>query len=437
MSYLVLLNEDRTTSVFEITKDRTTLGSRADNDVHVPIKGVSRKHAQVLLLNGRHILEDLDSTNFVFVNHQQVDKYHLVDNTVFSLGDYAFVLFLDRRDEDKIQAFVDDRGSVDGQDRTTRIFTKAMPKTVQELEALIEVGAHISSMLDLDAVLKEIIDKVLNLMRAERGFIMLLEDDRLVPMVARNMEKDFTDSERLGFSASFTRKVIEQRETIISTNVAEDERYKSESIISQKILSIMCAPLKVQEKIIGCLYVDIRETTRFFSEKDAAFFTALANQAAVAIHNARLTENLKKNQIFLEQTNNQLQRSLEKLIETNLKLDRKINELSVMFAVSRSLNMAQDMDMLLKSILRSTREVLGAERGSLMVYNDRLEGLVVKLVDGVDGIAENRTVLKMGEGIAGQVALTNQGRIVNRGSQDDQFKYALKRDSDIRQMLCV
>ncbi|MBI4870643.1 MAG: SpoIIE family protein phosphatase, partial [Candidatus Riflebacteria bacterium] len=191
------------------------------------------------------------------------------------------------------------------------------------------------------------------------------------------------------------------------------------------------------EKIIGCLYVDIRETTRFFSEKDAAFFTALANQAAVAIHNARLTENLKENQICPEQTNNQLQRSLEKLIETNLRLDRKINELSVMFAVSKSLNMAQDMDMLLKSILRSTREVLGAERGSLMVYNDRLEGLVVKLVDGVDGIAENRTVLKMGEGIAGQVALSNQGRIVNRGSQDDQFKYALKRDSDIRQMLCV
>lgn len=438
MPYLVLLNEDRSTSIYEIDKDRMSLGSRPENDVCVPIKGVSRKHAQVLLLNGHYILEDLDSTNFVFVNHQQVDKWALTDGTVFSLGDYAYLMFLEKNEPERVKRFVLERMSPDGADRTTRIFTKSMPKTVQELEALIEVGAHISSMLDLDAVLKEIIDKVLGLMRAERGFIMLLDNDRLVPVVARNMEeKDFIDADRHGFSATFTRKVIEKRETIISTNVAEDERYTSESIISQRILSIMCAPLKVQDKIIGCLYVDIRETTRFFSEKDAAFFSALANQAAIAIQNARLTENLKKNQIYLEQTNNQLQRSLEKLIETNLKLDRKINELSMMFEVSKAMNLAQDMDALLKSILKSTRHVLGAERGSLMVYNERLGGLIVKLVDGVERIAENRTVLKLGEGIAGTVAEQCQGRIVNRGSQDEQFKYALKRDSDIRQMICV
>ncbi|MBI3892654.1 MAG: SpoIIE family protein phosphatase [Candidatus Wallbacteria bacterium] len=438
MPVLVLLNEDRSTQFFELIKDRTTLGSRPDNDISVPIKGVSRKHAQILKLGGRFILEDLDSTNFVFVNQQQVDKFALVDNTSFSLGDYAYFLYLEQKDQEKIDRFLTSRmGGLGDGDRTTRIFTKAMPKSVKELEALIEVGAHINSMLDLDAVLKEIIDKVLSMMRAERGFIMLTEGDKLVPVVAKNMDADLRDAERHAFSQSFARKVIEKAETIISTNVAEDERYKSESIISQKILSIMCAPLKAQDRIIGCLYVDIRETTRFFSEKDAAFFSALANQAAIAIQNARLTENLKKNQIFLEQTNAQLQRSLEKLIETNLRLDRKINELSVMFEVSKSLNMAQDMDALLKSILKSTRQVLSAERGSLMVMNEQLGGLVVKLVDGVDKIAENRTVLKLGEGIAGTVAETGQGRIVNRGSQDDAFKYALKRDSDIRQMICV
>ena len=49
---------------FELTKDRTTIGSRPDNDLAVPIKGVSRKHAQILKLSGRHILEDLVSHGF-------------------------------------------------------------------------------------------------------------------------------------------------------------------------------------------------------------------------------------------------------------------------------------------------------------------------------------------------------------------------------------
>ncbi len=436
MPYLVLLNEDRSTTLFELVKDRTTLGIRPDNDVPVPIKGVSRKHAQIVRTPNNWILEDLDSTNFVFVDSQQVEKHALKDNTAFSLGDYAWLLFLTDLDDEKVQAF---RRSRAGEDdlKTTQVFTKSLPKTVKELEALIEVGAHINSMLDLDAVLTEIIEKTLVMMRAERGFIMLLEDDELKPVVARNMESELMNADRHGFSTSFARRVIEKGETIISTNVAEDERYKSESIISQKILSIMCAPLKAQDRIIGTLYIDIRESTRYFSPKDASFFSALTNQAAIAIENARLTENLRKNQIYLEQTNNQLQRSLEKLIEANLKLDRKINELSVMFEVSKELNMAQDMDALLKSILGSTRQVLGAERGSLMVHNERLGGLVVRLVDGVDRIAENRTVLKIGEGIAGTVAEEGAGRIVNRGSQDDRFKFNLKRDSDIRQMICV
>lgn len=438
MPYLVLLLEDKTTTTIQISKPTTTLGSKPDNDLVAPMKGVSRHHAHILSRDGQYILEDLDSTNFVFVNNQQIDRHILQDGTHFSLGDYAQVLFLDKIDEARIQKFVSEH-SRDSEPaaNTTRIIHKALPKTVKELETLIEVGAHINSNLDLKTVLETILDKTLSLIRAERGFVMLLENDTLVPKTARNMERELVDDQRNTFSKSFAKKVIEKGELIISTNVAEDPRYMSQSIISHRILSIMCAPLKHQEQVIGCLYVDIRESTRYFSEKDASFFSALANQAAIAIANARLTENLRKQQIFLEQTNAQLQKSLEKLIETNIKLERQRTELGVLFDVSRSLNMAPDMDSILRSILSKTRDTLGAERGSLMMYDDKLNGLVVRILDGATMLAGPPAVIPLGEGVAGTVAKMGKGILVNDGARDRRFKHMFKRDTDIRQIICV
>lgn len=437
MPYVVFLNEDRTPTTFELAKDRTTLGRKPDNDVVIDIKGVSRYHAQIQREGDRYIIEDLGSTNYLFVGGQQVQKGVLTHGTRFALGDYALGLFLEREDRAEVASFLKSQEQGANLDSTTRIFTRAMPKTVKELEALIEVGAHINTMLELDLVLESIIQKVLELMRAERGFIMLEEDGQLVPVIAKNMESDLIDEERLSFSRSFSRKAIEKGETILSTNVAEDPRYTSESIISHNILSIMCAPLRVKEKIIGCLYIDIRETSRHFSARDASFFTALANQASIAIENARLTQNLKKHQIELEHSNQQLANSLERLVEAKHALERKHAEQSALFEVSKALNMAQDMDSMLSSILSSARKVLGAQRGSLMLMSERLGGLVVKLVDGVDRIDANRTILKLGEGIAGIVAQTGEGRVVNQGSQDRDFQHRLKRDSDIRQMICA
>jgi len=437
LPYLILLNEDKTTTAVELSKSRTTIGSKPDNDLVAPVKGVSRHHAQVVLRDGYHVLEDLDSTNFVFVNNQQVDNFILKDGTLFSLGDYAHVLFLEALDEGRIRKFVQDNVHETEPANTTRIIHKNLPKTIKELETLIEVGSQINSSLDLKAVLEAIIDKTLALIRAERGFIMLLEASTLVPKIARNMSTELIDDQRYAFSRSFAQKVIEKKELLISTNVAEDPRYRSASIISHRIISIMCAPLRVKDEVIGCLYVDIREAGRHFSEQDAEFFGALANQASTAIHNARLTENLKKSQLFLEQTNAQLQRSLEKLIETNIKLERQRTELGVLFDVSRSLNMAPDMDSILKSILAKSRGLLGAERGSLMMYDERLGGLVVRLLDGAKLLGGAPVVLKLGEGVAGTVAKTGKGILVNEGARDKRFKHFFTRDSDIRQMICV
>lgn len=443
MPFLILLNADGTTSNTTV-QDVITLGARKDNDLCIPLKGISRRHARVEKSGDKYFVEDLNSTNFVFVNEEQVTRQELKDGDILSLGDYAYLLYLEELDMLKVEDWVrrqnDPESSKNPLDETTRIYHKDLPKTVRELEALIEVGAQLSQISDTDSVLSDTLEKVLQLMQADRGFIMLLDEHgELRPEIAKNI--DVNDAEFLNgegqYSKTFTQKVIEQRETLVSTNVAEDPRFQSESIISQRILSIMCAPLLCADKLLGCLYVDARESVRYYSKEDTAFLTALANQAAIAIDNARLTNDLRANQEFLESTNQQLQKSLQNLLEANRKLDRKFGEITALYEAAKSLNQATDVGSVLQHILEQSREVVGCERTSLMMYEPKLAGYVTRLVKGTEGPARAMVSLKTGEGIAGTAVSQKRGVIANQGHRDPRFLIKTERDKLVRNIMCL
>ncbi len=442
MPFVVLLHPDGTTTPHAVG-DSLSIGARKDNDVVVALKGISRKHAQIVRKGGDYLVQDQNSTNFVFVNKEQVRERVLVDGDTISLGGYAALLWLDRLDDIKVQQWAEHQSKpsdrrADSLDQTTRIYHKDLPKTVRELEALIEVGAQLARIADTDQVLDKILEKVLNLMQADRGFIMLLDENRqLVPAYSKNMERDLLDGETLTYSGSFARKVIEQEKTLVSTNVAEDPRYQSESIISQRILSIMCSPLRCADKLLGCLYIDARESVRYYTEEDSSFFSALANQAAIAIDNARLTADLRTNQEFLEKTNVQLQKSLQSIIETNRKLDRKLGELSALYEASRHLNMAPDIESVLRAILEQSRSAVKCERVSLMMYERKLNGYLTRLVTGSDPLLRDPVVLAPGEGVAGAAVAARKGIIANQGASDPRFRSTRPRDEAISNLMSV
>lgn len=444
MPFVVLLNQDGTTTSFTV-QDSLDLGARKDNDVVVALKGISRRHAKIDREGDGYFVEDLNSTNFVFVNDEQIQRQRLEDGDTISLGDYAYLLWLEELEPAKVEMWVHARttqaDTKNPLDETTRIYHKDLPKTIRELEALIEVGAQLSRISNTDQVLSDTLEKVLGLMQADRGFIMLLDDEGVLkPSIAKNMEVDdeeFLDGEGQ-YSRSFAAKVIEQKKTLVSTNVAEDPRFQSESIISQRILSIMAAPLLCADQLLGCLYIDVKESIRYYSDEDAAFFTALANQAAIAIENARLTNSLRRNQDHLEETNRQLEDSLQKELETNHKLDRKVGEISALYEASRKLNEASDVSSVMQKILEQTRHVVRCERASLMMYDRNHEAYITRLVKGLDAKAPPELAhLRSGEGIAGAAVQARQGVIANQGHKDPRFQIRSERDQRIRSLMSV
>jgi GAF domain-containing protein len=447
MPFVILLSPDGTTTSYP-AGEGLSIGSLSANDVVVSRKGISRRHAKVTRETDGYWVEDCNSTNFLYHNDNQVQRHRLLDGDVFSLGDYAFLLFLDELDVNRVKEWTtkqlaQEEPGAHLEETTTRIYHKDLPKTVRELEALIEVGAQLSRISDTDSVLADVLERVLRLMRADRGFIMLIDENgELKPSIARNIEVTEEGSDELNregqYSTSFARKVTEQRRTLVSTNVAEDPRFQSESIISQRILSIMGAPLLCADKLLGCLYIDVKETIRPYSDEDAAFLTALANQAAIAIENANLTANLTANQKSLELANTELQQSLESLVSSNQKLDRKIEEVTALYETSKKLNEASDVGAVLQKILEQTRKVIHCERTSLMMYDRSKDVYVTRLVKGFDGVVDRELLLlRAGEGIAGTAVRNRKGVIANKGFQDPRFIRRHPRDEKINSIMSV
>ena len=164
------------------------------------------------------------------------------------------------------------------------------------LMALANIGQVVNSSLEHDEVLRIVMDNIVRLTRAERGFLMLRnEKGEMATQVARNWEQESIKSSEAATSRTIVQRVIESGEPIVTTNAQEDQRFSGqESIMMLNLRSILCVPLKVKNDLIGVIYADNRMRTGIFAETERDLLVAFANQAAVAIENARLFSSLRR-----------------------------------------------------------------------------------------------------------------------------------------------
>jgi len=164
------------------------------------------------------------------------------------------------------------------------------------LLALADIGQVVNSSLKLDEVLRIVMDTIVRLTEAERGFLMLKDEEgELSIQVARNWEQESLQPSEFAISSTVVKRVAASGQAVLTTNAQEDPRFgEQESVLAYSLRSILCVPLKVKEELIGVLYADNRVHTALFTEADRDLLDAFANQAAVAIENARLFESVRR-----------------------------------------------------------------------------------------------------------------------------------------------
>ena len=180
---------------------------------------------------------------------------------------------------------------------------KALKREHDELATLYEIARALNSTLEFDKVLLMVMDQVIDFVKAERGFLVLVNEETgmLEFKIAREITRDkqvrtlSSNAFNLEISQSTVAKVMQTRQPMLADDAQADDALKGQqSIIANRIRSIMCAPLIVRDKCIGAVYVDSRINTGLFGPKYRDLLLAFCHQAAIAIDNARLFADLTR-----------------------------------------------------------------------------------------------------------------------------------------------
>lgn len=166
----------------------------------------------------------------------------------------------------------------------------------RSLTALAGMGQVINTSLELNTVLQIVMDTIIRLTGAERGFLMLKDESgNLITRIARNWVQESLNTTELQISFTVVDRVASEGLPVLTTNAQEDPRFgKQDSVIAHNLRSIMCVPLRVKSEVTGVIYVDNRIRSGLFTSKQLDLLAAFANQAAVAIENARLFASVQR-----------------------------------------------------------------------------------------------------------------------------------------------
>ena len=158
------------------------------------------------------------------------------------------------------------------------------------LALLYRLSQTFNSSLDLDEVLNRVMDEVIAVTKAERGFVMLVGDQNdLVFHAARGMEHTTIQDPGFQVSRGIVDRVAREGQPMLTSDAQSDSELSlRQSVINLKLRSVLCVPLLVKGKTIGVIYVDNRLQAGIFMQDDLDLLNAIAASAAIAIENARL-----------------------------------------------------------------------------------------------------------------------------------------------------
>jgi adenylate cyclase len=278
--------------VHKINRPTTTVGRSNTCEVVLTDPLISRQHCQILLGMGGVILRDLGSTNGTFLNGTRIIESAIRNQDVISVGNTRLRFAVEITKET-------------GDPKTPKIDELAHKK----LLTLYEVGNIVNSVLELKTLLNIIMTMAIRVMQANRGFLLVREPNGELKPVATHA---LTALEaQAAYSQTIVDTVLKERVPVLVLDALHDVRFGNrESLKSLPLSSVICVPIWERDNIVGVIYVDKAEGTSTFNEEDMYFLSAFANQAAVAITNARLFDDVRREE--------RLRTSLQRYLSPNI-----------------------------------------------------------------------------------------------------------------------
>ncbi len=311
---LVVLSGPLKDSTVPLLAPEITIGRDTSNGLAVADPSVSRRHFLLRQQGGKFELGDLGSRNGTLVNGEPVQEQWLNHGDVISAGDSSFLFLID---EDEV---LPSQGRVEFEDsqhtaETTVIhprdvvylqperLLRELPPTSRvaaNLNALLKISRIVHSIRDLDELQGKLLELIFEVVPAGRGAILLAdrEGQQFNSLFARMRQQG--QAPLVKVSRTVARQVLEQGISLLGTDVPSHEDLgQVESLAESQVRSLLCVPLTVFQRVIGCIYLDSRSVASRLTEEHLELLTAIAGISSMALENARRLQ-------WLEQENERL-----------------------------------------------------------------------------------------------------------------------------------
>ena len=300
-----ILDEKDTRTVYDLAKEVVRVGRAPQNDIAVLDLRASREHCQIeRVAPDQYVLRDLGSQNGTRLNGHLVERARLKPGDEVGVGSAR--LWFD-------QAPPPDAGLGEDAGHSTQII--GLDEDRDRVARLQRVVKALNSELHLGPLLRIIIDHVVEIAGAERGFLVLRPDGDQGGTnvhVARNFEQEDVQSPEAAFSQSIVDRVMQSGEAILTANAVEDERFSGAlSISAIRARSVLCLPFQVRGRTIGAVYVDNRLQAGAFGDTQRDMLASLVDLAATAIERASLYEENERRLREVDDLNQRLELRVE------------------------------------------------------------------------------------------------------------------------------
>jgi adenylate cyclase len=314
--YRLIYQDGDTPQAYTFTAGEVVIGRSPECQIVLKDFGISRTHARVIVDEDGVRIQDLKSKNGTQVNGQPVTEAPLKDGDRVLLGKFQLTFSKSLEGKvvlDEAKPLSEEAGTIirsvgelskllSESGQTAPAAARAAPD-IQEIEksnrilkVLTKVAETLIAVRPVEEVLQQVMDIVFDHVPADRGFLMLSDDnapDKLVPMVIKHRHSGSAESGKISISKTIADRVVKDRVSILTSDALVDPRFGAgDSIRFHGIRSAMCAPLWNKEQVIGIIHVDSPMLTNCFTLNDLDLLTALANYAAVAVERARLNQKI-------------------------------------------------------------------------------------------------------------------------------------------------
>lgn len=329
MTRLIIESGPNKGMIFPLSDKVSSIGRSAANTVHINDKRISRLHAEIYFKDDEYYIRDLESKNGTHVNGILISgSYKLSSNDSIKMGETTIIFDNEApsqiskkskkqketteitthsvkivRDEDWIQMeeiyATKSDPYFDKVELKTPVPTIDLKEYSKKLAILYQIADSIRSILNLDDLLEKIIDTVIRIIPADRGVLLLFDENtnELIPKVIRAKGTD--SGEEIIISESIVEKSIKEKVSILVSDANTDKRFSaSESIVFEKIHSAICAPIICKDDVLGVIYLDSRTRFVSFAQDELELLTSISNQSALAISNAKLHTKIVEQKAF-------------------------------------------------------------------------------------------------------------------------------------------